>query len=203
MNFTIFLLLAVHIEIIFSEQNVTKFDRKQIFLSRRKRYVQWPKGSNFVINFTCTKPLLRYQPLTWNTVYEMDVPFAVESDIFRKKPESLKTKRSVLERRILFDNLSDFVTLMGLNGQACIQKLLCEAEDFMKLKQKSLLEDLVKVLFRFYKESLNNYDHKCDEEVFSMCPISLLSIFINSSIIKEQEENIISNDFLNNHIIAM
>lgn len=39
------LVLASH-----QKENVTLFHRKNVFLSRQKRYVQWPKGSNFVVS---------------------------------------------------------------------------------------------------------------------------------------------------------
>ncbi|XP_066246003.1 uncharacterized protein [Euwallacea similis] len=161
--------------------NVTSFQRKNVFLSRRKRYVQWPKGSNFVINFTCTKPLLRYQPLTWNTVYEMDIPFAVATDINFFRPNK-KVKRHVMERRNLYEHLEDFMTLLGLNGRACVNRLICETEQFIRERRHSMIKDMVQVLFGIFvgEEELRQYGNECEKESFNVCPVSLLNIFIQS-----------------------
>ncbi|CAG9766474.1 unnamed protein product [Ceutorhynchus assimilis] len=184
-----FVLLFVVAVIVSSSktENVTKFQRKNIFLSRKKRYVQWPKGSNFVINFTCTKPLLRYQPLTWNTVYEMDVPFAVPADnkIFFKH----RTKRHVMERKNLLEHLEDFMTLVGLNGRACINRLLCESHTFTQSGNTSMLRELIKVLFSSFLDDdhFKEYSNKCEEESFNACPTSMLNIFLN---LPNKDENL-------------
>ncbi|KAL1512461.1 hypothetical protein ABEB36_002048 [Hypothenemus hampei] len=184
----IFLIIFVSI-INISSANVTVFQRKNIFLIRRKRYVQWPKGSNFVINLTCSKPLLRYQPLTWNTVYEMDIPFAVATDIktfLGKKSE--KIKRHVLERRSLLEHLEDFTTIMGYNGVVCVKRLLCESEQFTLLLGHSMVQDFIKVLFASFVNDERTLN--CEVINLKLCPVSLLSIFINSSVRNDNQKKL-------------
>ncbi|ERL92619.1 uncharacterized protein LOC109546913 [Dendroctonus ponderosae] len=161
----------------------TKIQKENVLLSRGKRYVQWPKGSNFVINFTCTKPLLRYQPLTWNTVYEMDIPFAALIETKSFFGQASKSKRHVLERKNLLGQLEDLMFLMGLNGRACVNRLLCESKIFLETKERPMLRELIRVLFSSYMddELLNGYsDRDCDAD-FSLCPMSVLALFVNST----------------------
>ncbi|XP_066138372.1 uncharacterized protein [Euwallacea fornicatus] len=181
MRFTHLALFSALIALSDQSVNVTSFQRKNVFLTRRKRYVQWPKGSNFVINFTCTKPLMRYQPLTWNTVYEMDIPFAVATDI-NFYESSKKVRRHVVERRNLYEHLEEFTTLLGFDGRACVNRLMCETEQFVRGRRHSMIKDLVQVLFGAFvgEEELRPYGSKCEKESFSLCPVSLLNIFIQS-----------------------
>ncbi|KAF7280235.1 hypothetical protein GWI33_006278 [Rhynchophorus ferrugineus] len=168
---------------ICDNQNVTVIRNRSSVLSRRKRYIQWPKGSNFVINFTCSKPLLRPQPLTWNIVYEMDVPFAVPPDttIFFKPHKRIK--RHILERKSFLEKIEDFMTIMGYDGQSCIKRLLCESKNFVEIEHKSLLKDLITVLFRSFidHKEFKEYQDNCLEDNLKGCSVSLLDIFINSS----------------------
>ncbi|XP_066245766.1 uncharacterized protein [Euwallacea similis] len=173
------LIIAFIIPIVSNSGNVTKFNRKNIFLSREKRFVKWPKNSNFVVSFSLIKPLLRTQPMSlFTTVYEFDVPFANVEDIFS---DNKKTKRHVEERKYLFQQLEDFVTIsMGLHGGACVNKLLCESQTFIETSGKSMLRDLVKVLFGSNLQEIELSGYKCQQESFQLCPLSLLDVFINS-----------------------
>ncbi|XP_066138385.1 uncharacterized protein [Euwallacea fornicatus] len=173
------LIIAIIVPIESNSSNVTKFNRKNVFLLREKRFVKWPKNSNFVISFSVIKPLLRIQPVSlFSTVYEFDVPFANAEDIFSYKKT---TKRHVEERKHLFQQLEDFATIsMGLNGGACIDKLLCESQSFIETSGKSMLRDLVRVLFGSNLQDIELSGYKCNPESFQLCPLSWLDVFINS-----------------------
>ncbi|KAL1512460.1 hypothetical protein ABEB36_002047 [Hypothenemus hampei] len=180
------LLLVILLESILGSQNVTKFERKNVFLGRKKRFVEWPKGSNFVISFSTLKPLLRVQPMgIYTAAYEMDVPFISQIPDFKEKllgKKKKNTKRHVMERKYFLEHLKDLMTMMGFNGRSCINRLLCESKYFNEINNNSMLiNDLIKVLFTSFlnDEAVSEYTFNCPE---TSCPVSLLKMFINSSL---------------------
>ncbi|XP_030760081.1 uncharacterized protein LOC115885342 [Sitophilus oryzae] len=113
----------------------------------------------------------------------MDVPFAVPPDIDIFFKSKTKTKRNVLERKNFLEKMEDFLTIMGFNGSSCIKRLLCESDDFVKMGGKSLLRDLIGLLFRSFSDGTDfeEYENACFSDNFTSCNLSLLDIFINSS----------------------
>ncbi|XP_060536164.1 uncharacterized protein LOC132708072 [Cylas formicarius] len=160
------------------EANTTRIKRKNILLSRERRYLMFPKGSNFVINLTCTKPLLRAQPTGWNTVYEVDFPFALPPDtrnlFFKQKPE-----RRVIEKRNVIENIEKILAQTGVNSTSCINRFICESKQYAGMKQNSLLNHLVDVVFRSFteEEQFPEYKDACESTHFELCPLSLFNLF--------------------------
>ncbi|XP_018323214.1 uncharacterized protein LOC108735658 [Agrilus planipennis] len=192
MDFVYLILIYLVIDGVICEEN--KF-RKNPLLDRRKRYVAFPKGSTFVINLTITKPLLANitNPVT-NFLGECDVPFPLptKEDVLKAKL-SKKKPLHYRQRRDLYFHLEDALKAMGLNGNSCVKRLLCEAKNSLPPTGKSVVADLLSSIFDFYDvDKYNDHDHKnfCDPKVFENCDISILGLLYYSlNVAKQTEES--------------
>ncbi|KAK9754866.1 hypothetical protein QE152_g817 [Popillia japonica] len=100
----IVLVLAFDLQSAISQ--VTK--RENVLLSRKKRYLFFPPGANFVYQFVNVKALMKRVPKGMQWLNEWDVPFPLPSDPgeFREYRESHREERAVLnDFAVAFDSL--------------------------------------------------------------------------------------------------
>ncbi|XP_018575981.1 uncharacterized protein LOC108914619 [Anoplophora glabripennis] len=164
------------------DANFTKVSRNNILLSRRKRYVAFPMGSNLVISMAAVKAFLQVQPTGWNILFEVDVPFALPSEplFFKKKKKHKK------ERRSIYSQLDTALTESGLNGTACVRRIICDAQQFIPTKGKSLVKDLLLAIFTSSEPDYDeNYQGHCDRDSWTECEVPFLDFILKSFEMRE------------------
>ncbi|CAG9815337.1 unnamed protein product [Phaedon cochleariae] len=163
-----FILLSLFVS-SFGLNDVTVVNRKNVFLNRKKRYLTFPPGSNFVIEFSGPKAFIQRQPSGWNMVAEMACPFALPSDtrMFRRKNWIDRTKREMRS------SLDQGLTKSGFNGTACVNKMICDMKRYVPMKGNSMIKD---ILLAVFSDEEFNYEEECQysDSKISECPISIL-----------------------------
>ncbi|CAH1167186.1 unnamed protein product [Phyllotreta striolata] len=122
------------------------------------------------ISMAGVKALIRPQPTGINVLGEMDCPFALPTDtrIFRKSSYIKKNRREI------YETLDKALTVIGLNGTACVRKMICDAKEYVPMKGKSMIRDILLVVFNFPEDEFHNEKIKCTEELSTSCSISLM-----------------------------
>ncbi|XP_008201121.2 uncharacterized protein LOC103315086 [Tribolium castaneum] len=157
----------------------TKITRNNVFLSRKKRYLAFPEKSNFVISFSLSKPLMEAQPRGYNLVFECDVPFALPSGTTPlKELKKLKKSRHRIQKRDILLSFEKVFNKSGLDGNACVKRIICEAQEFVNSgRNHSLIKDMLKVLFSDFGP---NYVKPCYYKTFFECPLPFMEYFLSS-----------------------
>ncbi|XP_028134624.1 uncharacterized protein LOC114329646 [Diabrotica virgifera virgifera] len=169
MVFLFNLILFTSIGIILGQNDVTVVNRENVLLSRRKRYLLFPPGSNMAISMAGVKALLRPQPTGWNILGEMDCPFALPSDtrILRRSGWIKRSKREI------YSTLDRALTMYGYNGTACITKMMCDAKKYIPMKGKSMMKDILLLVFDYSEDNFNN-EQLCTDDMEKKCSISIM-----------------------------
>ncbi|KAJ8921344.1 hypothetical protein NQ315_002959 [Exocentrus adspersus] len=161
--------------------NFTKISRKNVLLSRRKRYLTFPMGSNLVMTMSMVKSFLQIQPRGYNVILEVDVPFALPSDpkLFLKKEKKHKHRK---ERRSIYSQLDAALTQSGLNGTTCVTRMICDAQKYIPERGKSLVKDMLMAIFTSSESDLGSkYSaENCNRSKWIDCEVPLLDYILKS-----------------------
>ncbi|XP_057665674.1 uncharacterized protein LOC130899623 [Diorhabda carinulata] len=113
--------------------------------------------------------LLRSQPTGINVLGEMDCPFALPSDtrILRRSNWIKRHKREI------YSTLKEALTINGFNGTACVSKMICDAKKYVPMKGKSMIKDILLLVFDYSEEDFNN-EELCSENLEKNCPMSIM-----------------------------
>ncbi|XP_077290258.1 uncharacterized protein LOC143914041 [Arctopsyche grandis] len=160
-----------------------------VLLSRRRRALSFPEGSNFVITISLVKALLIGIPLGWNIALENDVLFKSPGlrELLRYKHPRLGLHHK--QRRELWRGIEGAFEVHGFNGESCVLRALCEVKYLLAPKDASFIEDIVRILLfvpenggpndRYKKaskvEDCNEYNGE------KKCPFSPLELLLSSA----------------------
>ncbi|XP_071055665.1 uncharacterized protein [Onthophagus taurus] len=148
-------------------------------LTRKRRYLGFPKGANFVYTVVYVKILMQKVPKGVQFLHEFDCPHPL--------PQDTSVIRRLIghrvHRRALFNDISTSLDRYGLNGTACVQRMVCEAKQFVPFKGKSLVKDLLSEVFlsEGVVEIGNIFlEESCDDGLLKECPHPLLDLMWGS-----------------------
>ncbi|CAL7939726.1 unnamed protein product [Xylocopa violacea] len=132
-------------------------------LSRPKRYLLFPEGSNVQLVYCLT---------IGTDVIENDVVVGMTAALAWELPSEIDTKTSELlhrrSRSVVFPKIEALLQSTGLDGRACVMKALCEAaqRDPADLGKRSLVQELLHAVFtlpsdggRFERTEDQAYEH--------------------------------------------
>ncbi|CAK9833942.1 hypothetical protein ANTRET_LOCUS10550 [Anthophora retusa] len=132
-------------------------------LSRQKRYLIFPEGSNLQLVFCLT---------VGTYAKENDVVMGMTAALAWELPSKVDTKISELlhrrSRSVVFPKIEALLQSIGLDGRACVMKALCEASqrDPSALGQGTLVQELLHATFtlprdggRFERSEDQAYEH--------------------------------------------
>ncbi|KAK9887737.1 hypothetical protein WA026_000053 [Henosepilachna vigintioctopunctata] len=142
----------------------TYLREKNVFL-RKRRYLDFPEGSNIVITLSLVKAIMVRKPKGYNNLLECDIPFPLPS-----VKDNLKKYKTRYGRSENFQSKwSDIFDRLGQDGKSCIEKMLCEAKFFVKDKRGSIISNILIAL-------LGNdiAERNCDEEEIYNCDLPYL-----------------------------
>ncbi|XP_003700141.1 uncharacterized protein LOC100881341 isoform X2 [Megachile rotundata] len=113
-------------------------------LSRPKRYLTFPEGSNMQLVYC----------LTFGTfITETDIVVGATAAFAWELPHKVDTKVTRLlhrrSRSVVFPKIEAFLQSTGLDGRACVMKALCEAaqRDPADVGKGTLVQELLHVIF--------------------------------------------------------
>ncbi|KOX71221.1 hypothetical protein WN51_04245 [Melipona quadrifasciata] len=118
-------------------------------LSRRKRYLIFPEGSNLQLVFCLTVGTYAKEN---DVVMGLTAALAWElPSTFDKKVSQLLHRRS---RSVMFPKIEALLQSTGLDGKACVLRALCEAaqRDPSDLGKGSLIQELLHAVFTLYEQ---------------------------------------------------
>nr|XP_022900467.1 uncharacterized protein LOC111413665 [Onthophagus taurus] len=114
---------------------------------------------------------------------EFDVPFPLPFNLEPFKYFHSKVKKHTIERNDMKRRLIRGLDGYGLNGTACVQRMVCEAKQFVPFKGKSLVKDLLSEVFlsEGVVEIGNIFlEESCDDGLLKECPHPLLDLMWGS-----------------------
>ncbi|XP_018575980.1 uncharacterized protein LOC108914618 [Anoplophora glabripennis] len=174
---SIWKLLTISLALHFVEANFTKVSKGNVLLSRRRRYLNFPVGSNFIITLSHIKFLLQVQPRGWAILLEADVPFPLPTDI-KKLKKGKKAKRNI-DKDDFLNQVKNVLTGVGLNGDICIRKIMCAILQHKKTKEKSLVKDLLYAAFIYPEDGFGIQRDECNVS-FVQCSVPLLEYLMGN-----------------------
>ncbi|XP_028134620.1 uncharacterized protein LOC114329642 [Diabrotica virgifera virgifera] len=162
------LMLMNHLCICSTKNDVTVIKRN--ILSRKKRYLVFPKGSTLVIQLSAIKAIQQAQPRGWNFLEELEFPFFLPDDpnMFRRKNRN---------RREVYATIKNGLTKYGFDGRTCIDNLICDIKQFTKSQKTSMNEEILFEIFRYLGEN-TNFEEVCTGETNLQCSYSILQYFL-------------------------
>ncbi|XP_037903920.1 uncharacterized protein LOC119647183 [Hermetia illucens] len=148
------------------------------------------------------KDILLHKPMashTWrksyNTPYYWKPP---KSNIYRKsRPRPIPAYEEWMdhpghrERRQIFNSLEVTASKFGLDVKTCILRTICEAKHFLLPPGKSLIQDIIRILFDIpahphwkdeYSTATRHKEEDCRKVYGGKCPISVLEFMLNNQI---------------------
>ncbi|GLV31718.1 uncharacterized protein CBL_07478 [Carabus blaptoides fortunei] len=183
--------------------NLADFKPNNSVLLRRKRYVVFPEGASvsvamcFTVNTLSAAPTIFTESVNWGIAYDLPNETSTIQALFGSK--HVHQRRS---RRELYEKMELVMDSMGIDGRICIFRALCETEQRVRSDVGNILEELVRIVFRFPLQRLYNSEpeihrlyhwarrmgrEQCDcNELFQSCQYSLLDIILQLDI--EYEE---------------
>ncbi|XP_045775564.1 uncharacterized protein LOC123874334 isoform X1 [Maniola jurtina] len=153
---------------------------------RKRRHLTFPDGTNFVITISLVKAFMTHAPSGWNLALEIDVLFPLPDAKFTNA--FFRRKLHHQQKREFWQRLQNAIDYHHINGRACILRCICEAKSYLAPPGKSLVHDLLRVIFtapvhekEFNEEVGDVYSEVldpdfCDE--VNDCPISLLNFVL-------------------------
>ncbi|XP_044258487.1 uncharacterized protein LOC123007319 [Tribolium madens] len=169
----LFRIILINILINFVFSHVTKTVQLNP-LVRKKRYLTFPEDSNLVLTLSLLKALLIVQPRGWNLALEMDIPFNLPSDTRWFK------KRKLHKRDVLFQLEKAFFQ-GGLNGSACVKRMICDAHHYIHTEGKSLVANFLSAIFMSSEIDFGvRYEDSCRAITALECEIPFLSYILGS-----------------------
>ncbi|KAG5889372.1 hypothetical protein JTB14_009165 [Gonioctena quinquepunctata] len=174
MVFLVNVILFSYCAVCFAKEDTTVVNKRNVFLSRKKRYLTFPPGSNFVIQFAAVKALLRIQPTGWNILEEVDYPFALPTDtrLFRKSNWINRNRRDI------YSTIEQGLTSGGFNGTACVKKMICDARKYVPMKGKSMVRDILLAVFSYTGDEYK-HEEMCNFSWDTYCSISIMDYVLH------------------------
>ncbi|KAF5307130.1 hypothetical protein FQR65_LT07114 [Abscondita terminalis] len=148
--------------------------KKNPLLSRKRRYLLFPEGSNFVMTLSVVKSIMVKAPRLHNFLGECDVPFKLPSD-----PQMLREHKFHKQKREIYSQLEDALSQYGINGNACVKRMICDAKIYLPEKGQSLVADVLATVFI---SSITDPDEEpnCDHSVYDNCQVPFLQYIMGS-----------------------
>ncbi|XP_066585094.1 uncharacterized protein [Prorops nasuta] len=144
-------------------ENLTKLEATSKMLSRQKRYLIFPEGSNLQLVYCLTIGAYgRQGDLVMGTTAALawELPSKVDSKI-----SNLLHRRT---RSVMFPKIEAFLQASGLDGRSCVMRALCEASqrNFSEIGKGTFVQELLHSIFTlpedgtvFDRESDRLYDY--------------------------------------------
>ncbi|XP_063539891.1 uncharacterized protein LOC134748955 [Cydia strobilella] len=160
--------------------------KTQLSAIRKRRHITFPDGADFVMTISLVKAFMTHAPSGWNLALEIDVLFPLPDANFTNA--IYRRKLHHRQKREFWERLENALDYHNMNGQACILRSICEARTRLADPGKSLVHDLLRVIFTaplhergFVEEVGGRYEdllhpHLCDK--VNDCPISLLQVVL-------------------------
>ncbi|KAL1506073.1 hypothetical protein ABEB36_005504 [Hypothenemus hampei] len=124
-------------------------------LLRRKRYVVFPEGAAFSAILCLTFQMgitgeaqIFTEAINWGLIYDLPNDTKPFYDYY-------KAAQKRRNRRDLYGKVETVLTSMGYNGRTCVLRSLCEASDYFKLREDSLVHHILGLFFRFPTEPIS------------------------------------------------
>ncbi|KAK4881402.1 hypothetical protein RN001_004721 [Aquatica leii] len=113
-------------------------------------------------------------PRLINVLGECDVPFKLPSD-----PKMLREHKFHKQKREIYTQLEDALTQYGINGNACVKRMICDAKIYLPEKGQSLVADLLATVFI---TSISDSDDKveCNNTIYDQCDVPFLQYIMGS-----------------------
>ncbi|XP_008553246.1 uncharacterized protein LOC103575295 [Microplitis demolitor] len=155
----IFCLVCLSLGIVVADiKNLT--DAQENILSRQKRYLIFPRGSNVQLVYCLTIGAFAGKPD--NVVVGMTAALAWElpSEVDKKITKLLHRRT----RSVIFPKIEALLQSAGLDGRACVMRAICEAanRDSDKIGSGTFIQELLHVIFRLRNDG-NNFDKSQDK----------------------------------------
>ncbi|KAL6428960.1 hypothetical protein ACFW04_008047 [Cataglyphis niger] len=164
------------------DENTTEIDIAPRILSRSKRYLIFPQGSNFQLVYCLTIGAYGRDGdlvLGLTAALAWELPNNVDSKI-----SNLLHRRS---RSVVYPKMEAFLQSTGLDGRSCVMRALCEASqrDPSQVGTGSFVQELLHAIFtlpmdggRFERSEDRVYDHAYEtsgncEMLYPKCPHSI------------------------------
>ncbi|KAJ8979136.1 hypothetical protein NQ317_016754 [Molorchus minor] len=86
-----------------------------------------------------------------------------------------------MARRDIYSRFERGLQEGGFNGTACLKRMICDARNYIPLRGKSLVKDLLLALFTSPEAELEvNYQESCDDKTWVDCSVPFLDYVLNS-----------------------
>ncbi|XP_011641330.1 uncharacterized protein LOC105429830 [Pogonomyrmex barbatus] len=130
-------------------ENTTEVDIAPRILSRHKRYLIFPQGSNFQLVYCLTIGAYGRDGdlvLGLTAALAWELPNKVDSKI-----SNLLQRRS---RSVVYPKMEAFLQSAGLDGRSCVMRALCEAgqRDSSRVGTGSFIQELLHAIFTLPKD---------------------------------------------------
>ncbi|XP_021934769.1 uncharacterized protein LOC110837198 [Zootermopsis nevadensis] len=135
-------------------------------LSRRKRYITFPPGSILQLGYCLAVPSLIpdgiwLYGITFGTNWEIPTdPIGLK---FPREAEVVHRRH----RRDLYQKLLPLLNTMGLDGQSCLLRVLCESGQRQSGPKGSFLEEILHAIFTLPRTKTNYLEDDDDEDDFA------------------------------------
>ncbi|XP_043288492.1 uncharacterized protein [Venturia canescens] len=118
-------------------------------LSRKKRHLAFPTGTNFVTTITLLKAIQVNEPKNWNLDLEFDMIWPIPNGEKLLKKASKRTNiyhHIRRHKRDLYSKIELALSSQGLPGKECLLRTICEANIYLSSPGVSFLEDVLRVV---------------------------------------------------------
>ncbi|XP_043288622.1 uncharacterized protein [Venturia canescens] len=159
-------------------------------LSRKKRHLAFPTGTNFVTTITLLKAIQVNEPKNWNLDLEFDMIWPIPNGEKLLKKASKRTNiyhHIRRHKRDLYSKIELALSSQGLPGKECLLRTICEANIYLSSPGVSFLEDVLRVVLSHEDRAaeLDSYDlayrKSGDCHIEYPCPFSILEFLLNSN----------------------
>ncbi|XP_039291841.1 uncharacterized protein LOC120353157 [Nilaparvata lugens] len=159
-------------------------------LDRRKRYLAFPKGSSLQLVYCFLVAALGSQ-----NIFTVGITLGLAWEIPSRIPSSITSQHTIRKRQdgdSLYPRLEAFLDRLGMNGQSCVMRAICEAM-YRKSTKLSFIEEMIHSVFTYPEVNsedpvlgqdslydLPRYNATACIDYYRKCPISLLDHYFVS-----------------------
>ncbi|XP_044759103.1 uncharacterized protein LOC123316892 [Coccinella septempunctata] len=146
--------------------------RKDRYFLRKKRYLEFPEGSNIVFTLSFVKAVMVRKPKGYMSLLECDVPFKLPSATDRPIKKKYRYGRNAEFKKKwikVFERL-------GIDGEACVKRIICEAESIVRYEKLSIISRIIQTLFSEYFESERCNPNELEDCILPPLPKILMKI---------------------------
>ncbi|XP_045477515.1 uncharacterized protein LOC123682779 [Harmonia axyridis] len=129
---------------VYGLEHKTILRKDRNILLRKRRYLQFPEGSTVIFTFSFVKAVMVRKPKGYMSLLECDIPFKLPSATDRPIKHKFRYGRSV-ELKAKWIRM---LNRLGINGESCVKRMICEAESIVGYRNKSIMSRIVGTLFR-------------------------------------------------------